>query len=186
MKFSIFILLNIMWCIPTQERWTLIANSEEPIAFSTGYIDEKGNTVIPIGKYVMCYTEEFDKIAIVLPRDSESFVAINKEEEVLFEVLAMDNAPDEVRNGLFRIRINNKEGFANMQGDIVIKPIFDAVLPFEGGKAAVNIGCTKVEQNGHSTIKGGKWGLIDTKGVFLIQPTYKSLVELLEKIRKKQ
>lgn len=53
----------------------------------------------------------------------------------------------------------NKYGYKDESGKIVIKPLYDIAYEFTDGKyAEVNIGAD-YEKN-----KGGKWGIIDTKG----------------------
>jgi hypothetical protein len=66
------------------------------------------------------------------------------------------NLSDE--SGLYPIRQNNKVGFINRSGHIVIEPQFDEACGFSEGLslAAAN----------------GKWGYIDRTGEFVIQPQY--------------
>ena len=101
------------------DKLKLISMTKEIAPYTTGYINSKGDTIIPIGKYVYCYTEVFDKIAIVLPKGAKDFIAIDRNEKELFKVLVMDNGPDIVREGMFRIKLNDKIGFANMEGNII-------------------------------------------------------------------
>ena len=101
------------------DKLKLISMTKEIAPYTTGYINSKGDTIIPIGKYVYCYTEVFDKIAIVLPKGAKDFIAIDRNEKELFKVLVMDNGPDIVREGMFRIKLKDKIGFANMEGNII-------------------------------------------------------------------
>ncbi|MDR1756701.1 MAG: WG repeat-containing protein [Culturomica sp.] len=137
-----------------------------------GYKDASGQIVIPTDKYRYCFTEVFDKIAIIGHRAPGSienkYYAIDRAENILFEVAAGDNSPDEVQNGLFRIIVDGKMGFANMNGDIVIQPAFSTVLPFSEGLAAFCIGGMKVQEKEHSIRRGGKWGFVDTTGQIVI------------------
>ena len=171
---SILILLFSVSCTNSQEneKLILVSKSNELTPYSTGYINQKGDTIIPIGKYVYCYTDVFDKIAIVLPKNFKEFIAIDRNEKELFKVLAMDNGPDIIQDGMFRIKLNNKIGFANMEGDIIIKPIYDFALPFKSGYAEVNHGGHLKQVDEYQSIVGGKWGLINTKGEYVLQPIY--------------
>lgn len=155
-----------------KEKLMLISNSNELTPYSTGYVNSKGDTIIPIGKYVYCYTEVFDKIAVVLPKDAKDFIAIDRNEKELFKVLAMDNQPDMIQDGMFRIKLNNKIGFANMEGRILIKPIYDFALPFDKGYARVNKDGHLKQVDEYKSIEGGKWGLIDTEGRYVLEPLY--------------
>lgn len=51
-------------------------------------------------------------------------------------------------------------GYLNKKGQWAIKPIYEDALPFENGKAKVKL--------------DGKWGLIDAKGNFIIEPKNKT------------
>ncbi|MBK6935752.1 MAG: WG repeat-containing protein [Chitinophagaceae bacterium] len=58
----------------------------------------------------------------------------------------------------------NKYGYKDESGKVVIKPVYNIAYEFTDGKyAAVNIGAD------YKNNKGGKWGIIDTKGK-LIHP----------------
>lgn len=179
--FLIICLLQLLSCNAKQEKWTLISNSDEFSPYSSGYVNEQGKIVVPIGKYIYCFTEKFEHIAIVLPKNSKHYVAIDRQERVLFNVLSIDNGPDIPKEGLFRIIENGKIGYANMKGEIVIKPKFDLALPFESYGAEVNIEGKKITVGEYETVTGGKWGLINKKGEYIITPSY-TREELLKKI----
>lgn len=64
-------------------------------------------------------------------------------------------------------------GFANMDGQIVIKPRYKFVYPFQKNGYAIfceNGIWTKLD-NEHLVLKG-KWGVIDRKGTVIISPVY--------------
>ena len=128
-----------------------------------GYINTKGDTVIPIGKYAICYTDKFYKFAIVSLRD-RGIVGIDRKETILFNVYPFDNGPDYPSNGLFRIIMEGKIGYADENGDIIIQPQFDCAYPFEHGKAKVGNGCKTKSDGEHSWWTEGKWFTIDKKG----------------------
>lgn len=152
-----------------------ISSATEPTPFTTGYRNIQGDTVIPVGKYVSCISPIFDRIAIVSVKGRPGFFAIDRKEKVLFEIFILDNEPDPIQEGLFRILEGNKIGYANMNGEIVINPRFDSASPFKDGFAAICIGCT-VEKEYEITKKvGGKWGLINKNGLFVIKPEYESI-----------
>ena len=60
--------------------------------------------------------------------------------------------------GLMVYRKGKKWGFCNANGNVVIRAVYDLVLPFSGGVAVVEL--------------NGKWGLIDTRGSTVVPATY--------------
>jgi len=108
-----------------------------------GYKNLKGDTIIPMGKYPMCFTDTFKTYAIVI-KYPLGFVAIDRKENVMYTVFPYDNGPDYTSEGLFRIIKDGKMGFADsLTGKIVIKPKYACALPFENGLAKVSYDCKK-------------------------------------------
>ena len=99
------------------------SNSSFP---ATGYINSAGDTIIPYGKYEYCFNEFFVHYTIVLLKNEVGVrpVAIDRKENILFEVMWFDNGPDWIEDGLFRIIKDENIGYANEKGEIVIKPQF--------------------------------------------------------------
>jgi len=62
------------------------------------------------------------------------------------------------RNGLVPVMVDDKWGFANKKGEVVIKPQYDRVRSFCNGLAVVR--------------KDDKWGYINTKGKIVIEPQF--------------
>jgi hypothetical protein len=82
----------------------------------------------------------------------------------------MDNGADSFHSGLVRTVKNEKYGFANRKGQLVIAPVYDGALAFQNGRAIVCKGCrdTCAEREcEHHYFKGGEWFQIDTKGTVL-------------------
>jgi hypothetical protein len=129
-----------------------------------GYRNQNGDTIIPLGKYGICYTDTFRTYAIVL-KPSHGFVAIDKQENVLYEVFPFDNGPDYTSDGFFRIIKNNKIGFADSTtGKVIIKPLFDCAFPFENGLAKVSINCIEQPEGEHKRWISENWYYIDKSG----------------------
>ncbi|NJO90703.1 MAG: WG repeat-containing protein [Chloroflexia bacterium] len=105
----------------------------------------------------MCFTDTIKTFGVVVDENSR-FIAIDKGENVLFEVFRYDNGPDYFSEGLLRIVKNGKIGYANEQGKIVIEPQYDCAWPFANGKASVSNSC-KVEKDGEHEIGQVKPGL---------------------------
>jgi hypothetical protein len=166
----IIMVFGLSWANGQNNALRMVSYSIELEPYTTGYVNSAGDTVIPIGKYVYCYSKTFDKIAFVTI--DHGAVAIDRKENVLFEVVISDAKPDEVSEGLFRIKKNEKIGFANMDGEIAIKPQFDIAMPFCNGYSAVCIGGKSIIEDEHSINVGGKWGYINKSGKLVIQPIY--------------
>ena len=128
-----------------------------------GYANAKGDTVIAIGKYMICFTDTFTNVAIVL-EPSTGYIAIDKKETVLYEVFPFDNGPDYPSEGLFRIIKNEKIGYADEDGKIVIEPQFSCAYPFEDGKAKVTMNCTVKQEDEHNIWESKEWYYIDKSG----------------------
>ena len=129
-----------------------------------GYKNQGGDIVIPPGKYLRCFTDTFRTYAIVAKPNS-GFVAIDRQENVLYEVYPFDNGPDYTSEGLFRIVENNKIGYADsLTGKVVIKPQFDCALPFENGLAQVSNDCKTLTDGEHSSWINDHWYYIDKRG----------------------
>ena len=150
----------------------------EDVDATLGYVDSSGKVVIPAGKYPYIFTAEFDKIAFVLLKDRKGVYAIDRNEKILFQVCSYEIGPDIVSNGLFRIIENGKIGFANMNGEIVIKPRFQFVYTFqENGFAIFCENGTWSMLDKYIPVIKGKWGVINRQGVVVIPATYDSGAE---------
>lgn len=129
-----------------------------------GYINLEGETIIPPGKYSICFTDTFRIYAIVTSPEKQ-FVAIDRREEILYEVYPFDNGPDYPSEGLFRIMIGNKIGFADeITGKVLITPQFDCAWPFENGVAEVSTDCRTQSDGEHTTWLSDNWFYIDKSG----------------------
>jgi hypothetical protein len=131
-----------------------------------GYINSQGDTIIPLGKYPVCYTDTFINYAVVL-QPGRGWIGINKAQKILFDIFPFDNGPDYPSDGLFRIIKNNRIGFANLNGDIVIKPQFGCAFPFNKGIAKVSVNCKTVahdKYNEHHRWTSNTWFYINKLG----------------------
>src|SRR5690606_39421392 len=85
---------------PDDYLYRVVDTSETVVEFA--YKDNRGDIVIPFGKYPMCFTDTIKTIGFVaIPK--RGFWAINKNEELLFQAYAHDNDQDDVREGMVRI-----------------------------------------------------------------------------------
>ncbi len=129
-----------------------------------GYKNLKGDTIIPLGKYSICYTDPFRTYAIVLI-PHKGFVGIDRQENILYEVFTFDNGPDETSDGLFRIITNNKIGYVNSSsGKIAISPKYACAWPFENGIAKVSFDSQIRTDGEHKIWLSHSWYYINKTG----------------------
>ena len=115
---------------------TLTAHTTEPyleVGVPVCYLNERGDTIVPYGKYRYCQTDTIKKIGFVYenkPKDAR-IICINDAGKELFYVFKYDNGPDYIQEGLFRImNEDGLVGFADSLGNVVIKPQFKFAYPF--------------------------------------------------------
>ena len=121
---------------------------------SVCYLNGRGDTVIPFGKYHYGGSDTIRHIGFVVEPHTPGWTTINNKGEKLFYTFSFDNGPDYVEEGLFRI-INDEMlmGFA--------------VFPFKDGKAEVTYtGAKKAmdDYGEHWTWQSDHWFYIDKKG----------------------
>jgi hypothetical protein len=123
-----FLLAIIIMLTGAEASGQLLIRITDCTAGTSGYLDESGKIVIPLGKYADCYTDTFRNYAIVLD-SAKGMVAIDRHERILNKVFIFDNGPDYASEGLFRITANGKIGYADLAtGKIIIRPQFSALL----------------------------------------------------------
>lgn len=128
-----------------------------------GYINSKGDTIVPIGHYRICFTDTIKHIGFMLNKQGDC-IAIDNTGKYLYNVKWFENGPDYIVDGLFRIIIDGKTGFANEKGEIIIPPQFACTSPFENGKARVTYECVLVPNREHISMQSDTWFYIDTTG----------------------
>ena len=124
---------------------TLTAHTTEPyleVGVPVCYLNERGDTIVPYGKYRYCQTDTIKKIGFVYenkPKDAR-IICINDAGKELFYVFKYDNGPDYIQEGLFRImNEDGLVGFADSLGNVIIEPQFKFAYPFKGGKTKVTL-----------------------------------------------
>jgi hypothetical protein len=160
----LFLIIILSCCQHTVKKDDYLLSFQDSTSGACGFKNQKGEIVIPEGKYQMCFTDTFKSYAIVaVPK--LGMVAIDRKQNVLYNVFMFDNGPDEPSEGLFRIESNKKIGYADAStGVVVIQPQFDCAFPFENGQAKVSTDC-KTQSNGeHQTWLSDHWYFIDKKG----------------------
>lgn len=101
------------------------------------YKNSLGKTIVRSKKYTIAFSDSISSIGFVGTRKGK-VVCINNHGKELFEVYNVDNGPDYVSDGLFRIvGKDDKVGFADTCGVVVIPPVFSYATPFLNGVAKV-------------------------------------------------
>ncbi len=124
---------------------TLTAHTTAPyleVGVLVCYLNERGDTIVPYGKYRYCQTDTIKKIGFVYENKPKGarIICINNAGKELFYVFKYDNGPDYIQEGLFRImNEDGLVGFADSLGNVIIEPQFKFVYPFKGGKAKATL-----------------------------------------------
>ena len=148
---------------------TLTAHTTEPyleVGVPVCYLIERGDTIVPYGKYRYCQTDTIKKIGFVYenkPKDAR-IICINDAGKELFYVFKYDNGPDYIQEGLFRImNEDGLVGFADSLGNVIIEPQFKFAYPFKGGKTKVTLEGEQKEIRSPFLHVWGKCGKIQAK-----------------------
>lgn len=124
---------------------TLTAHTSEShleVGVPICYLNERGDTIVPYGKYRYCQTDTIKDLGFVYenkPKDAR-IICINDAGKELFYVFKYDNGPDYIQEGLFRmVNEDGLIGFADSLGNVIIEPQFKFAYPFKEGKAKVTL-----------------------------------------------
>jgi len=131
--------------------------------YEPAFINEKGDTVIPFGKYLESYTDTVKTFGSVF-EPGKGFIGIDIQGNELFEIFAFENGPDYIEDGLFRIVKDSLIGYADELGTIVIEPQYMCAWPFENGKAQVSKNCTITTEFEMTKWESEEWFYIDKAG----------------------
>jgi hypothetical protein len=178
---AICLLCSLAGCGQKQEE-LLISHQDttDRQKYSYVFTNQYGDTVLRLDtqKYYhcFCYHDTARFFVVVGVRHKQGWWAIDKNEQFLFRVFNTSDgepSPDNIRNGMIRI-VDSQEkiGFANYKGQIVIKPQFEAATSFYKGKAIVGTKCRKILWSGDDGHEGCKhyatdcesFGYIDSAG----------------------
>ncbi len=94
---------------------------------------------------------------------AEGYAYVRRDGHALL-VPTFDNAPDAFEDGLVRVRLGNKLGYADRRLKLVIPAIYDGAYPFAGKRAWACIGCAPVSDGEHSWYRGGQTVCLDPRG----------------------
>ena len=167
----------------------LTARTTEPhleVGVPVCYLNERGDTIVPYGKYRYCQTDTITEIGFVYenkPKKSR-IVCINDAGKELFFVFKCDNGPDYLKEGLFRMMDEQGQiGFADSSGNVVIQPQFLYATPFANGHAYVTEHGGESNEREHTSWQSDEWKIINRNGNELLEYTViredKAVKELL-------
>jgi WG containing repeat len=115
-------------------------------------------------RYWSLMTFDSRGLAAVWSRE-HGWMYVNRRGAVLITgVQSMDNFADSFHDGLVRVVRDNKYGFADRKGRLVIDPVYDGAMNFEKGRAKVCKGCKIETKDEYSFFSGGEWWSINTMG----------------------
>lgn len=145
----------------------MFSNNDKHGKFRYGYLNKAGEEVIPL-QYESA--SDFKGGIAVVKVKEEKFALIdrNGSEIVQLNYFFVGNYGDGLLS--FRRGLNEKYGYLNTQGNIIINPRFAAAGAFENGRAVVNV--ADEFQN--------KYGLINKEGMNIIEAIYNDVTILSE------
>ena len=161
-------MLILVSCQSKKSEWHLIKNydqvsKQKPFGYTSGYVNQNGDTIIPLDKYARCFTDTVRNYAIVFD-EKQGLIGIDLEENKLFNAV-WNGEGSEIKEseGMILIIENGKYGFANNKGEIIIEPRYKCAESFEGGKAKVSTDCF-IDNSEFEKWKMNTWTFIDKKG----------------------
>jgi hypothetical protein len=139
------------------------------------YIDNSGDTVIPLGKYLYYGTDTLIYYADVFVGANRTSVGrkvgITRDQKILFDLVMYDNGPDVFLDGLVRVLRNGTMGYANKYGQVVIPCVYDYGGQFNNGLTRFTFKATRYLDGDHTMIKSDEWFVIDKKGQKVVTET---------------
>ena len=118
------------------------------------------------------FAQNFSKYGIAAVVDDNGWLYINKQGKRVIRPHVIDNGPDYFSHGLARYKSENKFGYFDEWGNIIIKPEFDYARSFADSMAAVCQNCQIKKVGDYNEVIGGKWGFINLKGELKIPFIY--------------
>ncbi len=131
------------------------------------YIDRAGRIVLQtrfdfVGPFV-------DGRAIASERRSGTWV-IDRESREIFK--SRWDKIDNYSEGSAAIKMNQKWGFVDVDGKVVVEPQYDSVTAFSEGLAGIELGRGSIHSGSLSLTRPGQRGFIDKSGAVVIEPIW--------------
>lgn len=137
-----------------------------------GFKNQDGEIIIA-PDYSFVY--DFNEKGVALVFGKMGWSCIDSGNRILLNPFQYDNGPDPFAEGLARFTENKKIGFFDVGCRKIIEAKYDFAFPFEENFAVVCLGCKSIKMEEHSSIEGGKYGLIDKKGKVIVPIEYDSI-----------
>lgn len=178
--FIFFLLINLS--VNAQTKFKLVATETDTWRSIYSLVDENNTTlkVLDSAKYYVAFSSlEYSYFAVLGKKDAPGWSAIDANENILFQVYNTsygEPSPDYlIENKIRIIDENDKIGFANEKGEIIINPQFQIATSFHNGYAIIGTNCKKVPWGNHEhsndcnhySIVCDQHGYIDAKGNIL-------------------
>jgi len=160
--FAALMWLLTLLVLPIRAQTNLVAFQEND---KWGFKSASGQVVI---KPRFDMADDFLPEGIAAVTDDRGWAYINMKGKIIIRPFVFDNGPDYFREGLARFELHGKFGFFDKKGSVTIRPQFDFAMPFQDGRSAVCMACTKWSDGEHSLMSGGAWGYIDHSGAIVI------------------
>ena len=189
MKLKI-IILSILFLnlLNAQTKFKVVEKETNSWRSIYSLVDENNKTlkVLDSAKYYHSpNSDKYGYFAIFGMKNNPNWTAIDSNEKILFHVyntsIGEPNPDYLIENKIRIIDSENKIGFANRRGEIIIKPQFEIVTSFHNGKAIIGTKCKKIPWEEHSneddchhySIQCENHGFINDKGKILKLGKYK-------------
>ncbi|MFV8830556.1 WG repeat-containing protein [Alkalihalobacterium sp. APHAB7] len=152
---------------PYEEERAVFSDRSANGQYLYGYLDRSGQEIIPLQ---FEYANDFKDGKALVRLTNRNYALIDKNETILNTYAY--HSMTEFREGLssFRKTVDDLYGYVDEKGNIVIEPQFSIALPFQEGRAVVNI---------IDGIHNG-YGLINKQGEFIIPAQYNDVLQLGE------
>jgi hypothetical protein len=194
----IFVIISLVFLsnLNAQNKFKVEQKETETWRNIYSLIDEKNNLikVLDSSKYFTTFDiNKYAYFAIFSMKGSPGWPAIDSNENILFQVYNTsygEPTPDYlIENKIRIIDSDNKIGFANEKGKIIIKPQFEIVTSFHNGKAIIGQSCDKIPWDAHEkeddchhySIVCKKYGYINELGE-IVKSGYSTFEEIQNKI----
>ncbi len=155
----------------------IAVTNEEYLQYGSNvaFVNIQGDTIMPFGKFAYFGTDTLRYYANVLihPNDSTygRTVGVNRNGDILFDLVWFDNGPDYFNEGLTRVERNGKMGYANEKGEVVIPCQYAYARWFENGVAEVTFEAKEFRDlDEHLRVESDSWFEIDKHGNRITTP----------------
>ena len=135
-----------------------------------GFMDGQGRAIIKPRFHTV--RDFFPSGLAAVVDESGQWVYIDTQGNLVIRPFNLLTGPDYYSEGLARYTKDEKFGFFDRTGKVVIEARFDFAEPFSEGRAAICLGCKETKIGNRSFWEDGKWGYINKRGEIVIPPKF--------------